>query len=294
MRAVFLDRDGVINRNLDHYVTRSEEFRFLPGALASLVALAASPLAVVIVTNQSAVGRGYMAVGILDDIHRRMLQRVRVAGGRIDSIYACVHRPEDGCSCRKPQAGLLCRAAIELGLDLQASYLVGDAASDVQAALAAGCRPILVLTGRGPAARVELARQHLQGYWVAEDLPHAVGLILTREEAGTVGEAPGASGGRREFAGHAAMAGVTPPASRIPVTGPETAPMPDTRRARGSDAPSRIRRRNGASADATDGPAGAAQRLRDRSRGFSSGWRMPDLSGPDEVPGAGSAILRDQ
>lgn len=181
MRALFLDRDGVINENRPDYVTKPEQFRFLPGALDALVALAASSFRVVVVTNQSAVGRGYMTAGTLDDIHGRMLDRVRAAGGRIDAIYACPHRPAEGCVCRKPGSELLDRAARQLGIDLPASLLIGDAASDVQAALAAGCRPILVLTGRGEEARAELTRKRIDGYRVAKDLLHAVTLALAGE-----------------------------------------------------------------------------------------------------------------
>jgi D-glycero-D-manno-heptose 1,7-bisphosphate phosphatase len=184
VRALFLDRDGVINHDRNDYVTSPDAFRFLPGALEALAAVAAKAFAVVVVTNQSAVGRGRLTTHMLDQIHARMLEDVRAAGGRIDAIYTCPHRPEASCVCRKPRTELLHRAASELGVELEVSYFVGDAASDVQAALAAGCQPLLVRTGRGLTARAELARNHIRDYWLAADLLQAVKLILARERPG--------------------------------------------------------------------------------------------------------------
>jgi D-glycero-D-manno-heptose 1,7-bisphosphate phosphatase len=180
-RAVFLDRDGVINENRDDYVTSPEQFRFLPGALDALAILAGTPFALVVVTNQSAVGRGRLSADTLRDIHDRMLARIDAAGGRIDAVYTCVHRPEDGCLCRKPQAGLLYKAASDLNLDLDGSYFIGDAASDVRAALVAGCQAVLVETGQGQAAHIALARDGVHAYQTAGDLAVAVDQILARE-----------------------------------------------------------------------------------------------------------------
>jgi D-glycero-D-manno-heptose 1,7-bisphosphate phosphatase len=184
MRCVFIDRDGVLNQERSDYVRRVEDFSFLPGATVALAALAATPFGVAVVTNQSAVGRGYLTPVGLAEIHEHMLSAVRAARGRIDAIYVCPHRPEDGCACRKPKAGLLLRAAEELGVDLAGSYLIGDAASDVEAALAVGCRSVLVLTGRGPAARRALAERGVHAYDVAPDLGAAVEHILNDHRRG--------------------------------------------------------------------------------------------------------------
>ncbi len=154
-RAVFLDRDGVINENRSDYVKSWDEFNFLPGALDSLRRLARTPYHIVVISNQSAINRGLVSWAEVDAINRRMVREIETAGGRIDGIYVCPHRPDEGCECRKPKPGLLYRAAGELDLELASSYCVGDALSDVQAALAAGCIPFLVLSGRG---REELAR----------------------------------------------------------------------------------------------------------------------------------------
>jgi D-glycero-D-manno-heptose 1,7-bisphosphate phosphatase len=148
-RAVFLDRDGVINENWPGYVKSWEEMEFLPGALEALRALAQSDFLIVVTTNQSAIGRGLMPPQAVDRIHRLLRETVEGHGGRLDAIYVCPHAPEDGCQCRKPAPGLLLAAAADLGLSLARSYLVGDALSDIQAAQAVSATGILVMTGRG-------------------------------------------------------------------------------------------------------------------------------------------------
>jgi D-glycero-D-manno-heptose 1,7-bisphosphate phosphatase len=149
--AVFLDRDGVINQDRTDYIKSWSEFTFVEGALDALRCLAVSPYAVVVVSNQSAVGRGLISQDVVDDIHRHMVEAVRRAGGRIDAVYYCPHAPNAGCACRKPRPGLILRAAREMDLDLHASWLVGDNLRDLQAAIAAGVRPVLVQTGHGKA-----------------------------------------------------------------------------------------------------------------------------------------------
>ena len=149
MRAVFLDRDGVICENRSDHVKNWAEFQFLPGAKDSLAALSRLGLAVVVVTNQAVIGRGIVSVSMVDDIHRRMMAEVATFGGRIDRVVYCPHRPEENCGCRKPKAGMLLQVANEMGIDLSRSYMIGDAASDLLAGQCAGCRTFMVLTGRG-------------------------------------------------------------------------------------------------------------------------------------------------
>lgn len=178
--AVFLDRDGVINFNRDDYVKSWAEFHFLPGVLTALKRLAASPFSVIVITNQSAVGRGLLRVHDLEQIHTNMTQFIQSYGGRIDRIFYCPHHPEDGCNCRKPKPGLLIQAAHNLNIDLGRSYLVGDAVSDIQAGFAAGCTPLLVLTGRGAAASQALTWPCEDRCKVVSDLSAAVDWILRR------------------------------------------------------------------------------------------------------------------
>jgi D-glycero-D-manno-heptose 1,7-bisphosphate phosphatase len=176
--AVFLDRDGVIIANRADYVKSLAEVQFLPGALAALARLAASPARIVIVTNQSAIGRGLVSAAIADTISHHVVQQVAAAGGRIDGVYVCPHTPDAGCACRKPRPGLLLRAAAELGLDLPASTLIGDAVSDLRAAHAAGAGAILVRTGLGQAR--DLAAAGLSGVPVVDDLAAAVEHLLAQ------------------------------------------------------------------------------------------------------------------
>jgi len=179
--AVFLDRDGVINENRDDYVKGWEEVRLLPGALEALARLAATPFRIVLITNQSAIGRGILTPAQVEATNRRLVEEIETHGGRIDGVYYCPHHPDDGCECRKPRPGLLLRAGRELGLELERSYLIGDAVSDVEGAIVAGCRPILVLTGRGQEQRPLLRQRGYDHVAVVRDLAEAVGLILSQQ-----------------------------------------------------------------------------------------------------------------
>ena len=177
--AVFLDRDGVINENRSEYVRSWDEFRFLPGALASLARLARSPFAIVVLSNQSAINRGLVSRSEVDAINGRMVRQVEANGGRVDGVYVCPHRPDEACSCRKPEPGLLHQAASELDIDLASSYLVGDALCDMQAALSARCVPLLVLTGRGQEELVSAHGARVVDFVYFPDLPQAVDFILS-------------------------------------------------------------------------------------------------------------------
>lgn len=148
--GVFLDRDGVIIDNVADYVRRLTDIRFIPGALTALARLGKTEYRIAIVSNQSAVGRGVIRADQAVEIQQAVVEEIQSAGGRIDGSYLCFHKPADQCNCRKPKPGLILQAANELGLDLNTSILIGDAASDVRAALSAGVGEIaLVRTGRG-------------------------------------------------------------------------------------------------------------------------------------------------
>jgi D-glycero-D-manno-heptose 1,7-bisphosphate phosphatase len=172
--VVFVDRDGVINRMLADYVKSWDEFEILPGALEALARLSAAGLEVIVLTNQSAIGRGLVSQGTVDEIHRRLLGLVRERGGDIRAFLVCPHAPEDRCDCRKPAPGLLFRARDELGIDLSRAVVAGDQLTDVDAALAAGCRAILI---RSDTSVPERASR--DGYAVVRSLREAVGLILS-------------------------------------------------------------------------------------------------------------------
>jgi histidinol-phosphate phosphatase family protein len=148
--AIFLDRDGVIIENRDDYVRRWRHVEIFPQALRALARVANSPYKMVIVTNQSVVGRGIISLKEAQSINERLVLEIRRAGGRIDGVYLCPHRPDEGCNCRKPRPGMLFQAKKELILDLKRSCMIGDALSDLAAAKAAGVESrALVRTGLG-------------------------------------------------------------------------------------------------------------------------------------------------
>jgi D-glycero-D-manno-heptose 1,7-bisphosphate phosphatase len=143
-RAIFLDRDGIINQRIvGGYVAEWSEFRFLHGALSGLAGLAARPEAIIVVSNQAGVGKGIIAVNALAEITSRFVSKVQHAGGRIDAVYYCPHTPADECGCRKPKPGLLLEAQRDWGIELGTSVLLGDSGTDMEAGRAAGCEVML-------------------------------------------------------------------------------------------------------------------------------------------------------
>lgn len=158
--AIFLDRDGVLNVNRDDHVKCWQEFQFLPGALTAMRMLADLGHPIVVVTNQAIINRGIVTCQTVEAIHRRMQRRIERAGGRVDKVLYCPHTIDEGCDCRKPQPGLLTIAAEELGIDLNNSVFVGDALTDMEAGQRAGCRTVLVRTGRGTDALTTLSNPH--------------------------------------------------------------------------------------------------------------------------------------
>ncbi|MEZ4516155.1 MAG: HAD family hydrolase [Chloroflexota bacterium] len=173
--ALFLDRDGVLIENRDQYVLQWQDVAFLPSTLHALQTAARSDYLIVIVTNQSAVGRGLLSLEGAQAINRRIVEVIETHGGRIDAAYFCPHAPDDHCTCRKPQPGMLLQAAGDLNIDLSRSVMVGDALSDIMAGQAAGVpHTILVRTGRGrQQAKLPLATS-LRPFSVADDLSSAL------------------------------------------------------------------------------------------------------------------------
>ena len=187
--ALFLDRDGVIIENREGYVRSPAEARFLPGAREALTRLAQTNALIVIVTNQSAIGRGLITRAQADLVNEHVLEQIRAGGGRVDGLYLCPHHPADNCRCRKPAPGLLLDAARDLAIDLQASVMAGDAVTDVQAALAAGVEPVFVLSGRETLAGLRAA-----GF---PQVPVFPGLALVADWFTTRTKTPPESGGTK-------------------------------------------------------------------------------------------------
>lgn len=174
MPTLLLDRDGVINENRNDYVTCWEDFRFLPGSVEALTQLRAEGLRLAVTTNQSAVGRGLMTPERLDAIHRRMEAHCQANGGAIDAVLACCHAPSDGCSCRKPNPGLLRRAMMIFDERPDACLAIGDGWEDLLAARAARVAFGLMLTGRGEQTLDHPATREHPPLFVAHDLQDAV------------------------------------------------------------------------------------------------------------------------
>ena len=177
-RAIFLDRDGVINASPAQkgYITRWEEFRFLPGVLTALKSLKETGRKAIVVSNQAGVGRGIYPASQLKEITHRMLRSIRAAGGQVDAVYYCTHTPEAGCRCRKPRAGMLRKAARRFSISLEQSFVIGDNVTDIQMGKSARCRTVLVLTG--VTGRNHLRRVTVKPDRVARNLREAVRWIL--------------------------------------------------------------------------------------------------------------------
>lgn len=174
--AVFLDRDGTLTAEAE-WVTTSRELELLPFAAEAIVVLRRAGYAVVLATNQSAVARGFVTEAGLAEIHAHMREELARDGAEVDGVYVCPHHPTEGfppyrreCECRKPKPGMLLAAARDLGLDLAASWVVGDAERDLQAGAAVGARGILVATGKGRSEYARLVRERKPPEAFVEDV----------------------------------------------------------------------------------------------------------------------------
>ena len=149
-RAVFLDRDGTLNADLD-FVHKKEDWQWLPHVVEGLARLRAAGFALVVVSNQSGIARGMFDAATVDALHHWVNARLAPHKATIDAFYYCPHLPDitGPCSCRKPQPGLLLQAARDMDIDLSSSWMVGDRVRDAQAGLAAGCRAIVIGDSRG-------------------------------------------------------------------------------------------------------------------------------------------------
>ncbi len=147
--SVFLDRDGVINKKLEgDYVKSYNEFEFFPGVIDAIKKIKQKGLLVIIITNQSGIGRGIMSEDDLAMVHEQMLADLKKEGVLIDAIYYCPHSPDDGCDCRKPNDGLFKQALMDFDIDIENSWMIGDELKDIEAGKKAGCRTYLLSKGK--------------------------------------------------------------------------------------------------------------------------------------------------
>jgi D-glycero-D-manno-heptose 1,7-bisphosphate phosphatase len=179
-RFELVDRDGTINEEVD-YVLEPSQLRLIPGAAEALRDLRALGLGVLVLTNQSPIGRGWLTAGRLDEIHRRLVELLEAEGAGVDGFYVCPHAPDDACECRKPATGLVQRAAAERGFDPTEAFVVGDHRGDVELGRRIGARTFLVRTGHGD-EELEDARPFADH--VVADLREAAALIRDEVLAG--------------------------------------------------------------------------------------------------------------
>jgi D-glycero-D-manno-heptose 1,7-bisphosphate phosphatase len=172
-RFVVLDRDGTILEEVS-YLSDPKQIALIPGAGKALRDLSDMGFGLVVITNQSALGRGYFDVAQLTRIHDRLLEMLRAEKVAVDGLYYCPHTPQDQCFCRKPRPGLIQKASEDLNFDLPDSIVIGDKLSDIEMGCRVGAMTMLVRTGYG--AQVASERKTAPDYIVA-DLPAAVEVI---------------------------------------------------------------------------------------------------------------------
>lgn len=189
--AVFLDRDGTLIEEKG-YLCRAREVKLLPGAAQAIHLLRKAGFSVILVTNQSAVARGLLTEAQLAVIHDRLQQLLHQEGTGLDAIYYCPHHPESGlgyyrkfCTCRKPEPGMLLRAARMHHLSLKDSFMVGDKLTDIAAGKSAGCRTILVRTGYGEQEIAWIGQKNIFPDFMVENLGEAARLICSRIKSST-------------------------------------------------------------------------------------------------------------
>ncbi|HTH43565.1 MAG TPA: D-glycero-beta-D-manno-heptose 1,7-bisphosphate 7-phosphatase [Oxalicibacterium sp.] len=148
-KLVILDRDGVINYDSDNFIKSPEEWIAIPGSLEAIARLNQADYRVVVATNQSGIARGKFNIMTLNAIHQKMHAAAQAVGAEIDAVFFCPHAADDNCDCRKPKAGMLHSIAKRFEVNLKGIPTVGDSLRDLQAGFVVGCKPYLVLTGKG-------------------------------------------------------------------------------------------------------------------------------------------------
>ncbi len=180
-KAVFLDRDGTVNEEVN-YLSELEQVKILPRSARAIKLLNEHNFKTIIITNQSGVARGYFSIQRLEDINNHLKNELLREGGIIDAIYYCPHHPDEGCSCRKPETGLLEKAAGVFDIDLALSYIIGDRLNDLETGRRVGCGTVLVLTGYGAGEAKEVENWNFQPDHIAQDLHDAVLWILAQND----------------------------------------------------------------------------------------------------------------
>lgn len=177
-RAVFLDRDGTVSKEVG-YMYHAGLYQPFPWAGPAIRKINESGMKAVLITNQSGIGRGYFNESTVEEVHAILKAELARHHASLDAIYMCPHHPDAGCGCRKPNPGMLLRAHEDLDIDLSKSYMIGDKYVDIETAHRVGATSILVLTGYGREQREKYRSNEQQPDFVAENLMHAVDGILS-------------------------------------------------------------------------------------------------------------------
>jgi len=185
MKVIFLDRDGVINKDpggwTEHsYITRREDFFFLPGAKEAVKRLTESGYEIIVISNQAGINRGFFKMEDLNAINEYMLKELSLFGGKIRSTHYCPHTKDEGCKCRKPRTGLFEGATKKIDVNFTDTYFIGDGSMDVEAGKRVGCKTILLLSGKSKLADVQ--GWEYKPDFIKKDLFEAIDWILKTEK----------------------------------------------------------------------------------------------------------------
>ncbi|HAW49432.1 TPA: D-glycero-beta-D-manno-heptose-1,7-bisphosphate 7-phosphatase [bacterium] len=178
--CVFIDRDGVINEELYDYVKKKEDFRLLPNVGKAIRLLNENNVLAIMISNQAGIGKGLYSEDTMEEINSLMKEKLANEGAYLDAIYYCPHHPDNGCFCRKPEPGMLEKAAHNFNLDLKNCIMIGDRIQDIEAGKRIGCKTILVLTGYGKKMLENKENWQYEPDFITDNLYEAVNLILAK------------------------------------------------------------------------------------------------------------------
>ena len=180
-KVIFVDRDGVINRDKSDYVRSWGEFEFLPNVFTGLRKLTSLGYKIIIISNQAGIAKGLYTEASLAEITEKMLERIRRNSAAIHAVHYCPHRNEDNCACRKPKIGLFKQALLGKSVDISNTFYIGDSQRDIEAGKNLGCKTILVLTGHTKSEQ-EIGNFKFRPDFVAVDLLDAVESVIEKKE----------------------------------------------------------------------------------------------------------------
>jgi D,D-heptose 1,7-bisphosphate phosphatase len=176
-KVIFLDRDGVINKDPEHgYVKSPEEFEFIPGSLSAIKKLDAYGYEIIVISNQAGIAKGLYTEKDLEAVNKKMLSEIEEVGAKISNTYYCIHQEEDNCDCRKPKTGLFRQATEGKNINLENTFFIGDKRTDIEAGKKAGCKTILVLSGKSK--KGDQANWNFKPDYIKKDLKEAVKWII--------------------------------------------------------------------------------------------------------------------